>query len=377
MSDIKIKVIGVGGCGGNAVNDMIKNGLEGIDFIAVNTDSQDLRRNEAGEKIQIGQELVGGMGVGGNPDKGKAAAEESEEDLKEQLKDSDLIFLTAGMGGGTGTGATPVIAKYIREVSPKTLIIGVVTRPFKYEGQIRADRAREGLEALKKDYLVDALLVIPNDNIQGVVNENTTAQDAFKKANEVLFHSIRGISDVIRNTGYMNVDFNDVRAILEKSGKAMVGIGKASGQNKNIRAAEAALTSPLLEDQVNKAKGMLVHFMASKQFTLCEMNSAMEYIKEKTDNRVNLKMGWGHDDSLGDELRITIIAANFTKKPLYPHSVSPIASKKDRKEEERNPVFAGQAKARGDININTVEPQQEDDYVPPSKTRKLTKLAGR
>lgn len=283
----KIKVIGVGGAGGNAVNAMIERGLNGVEFIVANTDAQDLRKSLAPNKLQIGTRTTKGLGSGGDPNLGREAAIEDQAKIAEALEGADMVFITAGMGGGTGTGASPIIAQAAREIG--ALTIGVVTKPFGFEGPKRNKQAVDGIGNM--DGEVDTLIVIPNDRLAEV--HKVSILDAFKKADEVLHQAVRGISDIITGTGYINVDFADVKSIMgENGGKALMGAGYAEGNNRAIEAAEAAITSPLLEDiSIEGATGILLNVTASPDFGIEELNEACNYIKERAHEDVNLIFG--------------------------------------------------------------------------------------
>ena len=308
-----IKVIGVGGGGGNAVNRMVEADIRLVEFVAINTDAQDLRRSKAPNRIQIGEGLTKGLGVGGDPAKGKDAAIESAELVKEAVSDADLLFITAGMGGGTGTGAAPVVAQTAKESNPNALVIGVVTRPFGFEGKTRADQAQAGIHEMRKN--ADCLLVIPNDRILSVVGRDTSSEDAYRKAEDVLRQAIQGISDVITRAGAINVDFQDVKKIMTKSGEALIGIGRASGPDRHIEAAKEAVHSPMLESAViDGAKGILVNFTSSRDIRIVEVDEAMEYIIKHANPDVFIKYGQAFDETLGDELKITVIATGFPSR---------------------------------------------------------------
>ncbi|MBU2575370.1 MAG: cell division protein FtsZ [Elusimicrobia bacterium] len=305
-----IKVIGVGGGGGNAVNRMVEADIRLVDFIALNTDAQDLRRNKASNRIQIGEDLTKGLGVGGDPVRGRQAALESLDLIKEAVADADLVFITAGMGGGTGTGGAPVVAQIAKESAGAPLVIGVVTRPFEFEGNIRAMQADQGIQEMRKH--VDSLLVIPNDRLREIVERDTSAAEAYRIADDVLRQAIQGIVDVITTAGIINVDFQDVRKIMTKSGEALIGIGLASGENRHIQAATLAIHSPMLENAViDGAKGILVSFTSSKSLTLMELQEAMEYIKKSSNPDAFIKYGQAYDEAMGAELKITVIATGF------------------------------------------------------------------
>jgi cell division protein FtsZ len=323
----RIKVIGVGGAGGNAVNTMIEKGLNGIEFIVVNTDVQDLKKSRASTKIQIGSRATKGLGSGGNPLLGREAALEDQARISEALEGADMVFITAGMGGGTGTGASPIVAQAAKELG--ALTVGVVTKPFTFEGPRRNKQAIEGIESLEKE--VDTLIIIPNDRLASV--HKISILEAFKKADEVLYQAVRGISDIIIGTGYINVDFADVKTIMsENGGKALMGTGYAEGAHRAIEAAEAAITSPLLEDiSIDGARGILLNVTASPDFGIEELNEACNYIKERAHEDVNLIFGLVFDDSMKDAVRITVIATGIqgSSKVESISQINRIASKID------------------------------------------------
>ncbi len=303
----KIKVIGMGGAGGNAVNTMIERNLSGVEFIVANTDSQDLRKSRASVKLQIGSRITKGLGVGGNPIIGRESALEDQTKIIEALEGADMVFITAGMGGGTGTGGSPVVARAAKELG--ALTVGVVTKPFSFEGPKRNRQALEGIENLEKE--VDTLIVIPNNRLASV--QKCGIVDAFKKADEILYQAVRGISDIITGTGYINVDFADVKSIMgENGGKALMGTGYSEGSGRAREAAEAAITSPLLEDvSIDGARGILINVTASPDFRIEELNEACSYIRERADEDVNLIFGLVLDEGLKDAVRITVIATGI------------------------------------------------------------------
>jgi cell division protein FtsZ len=308
----RIKVIGVGGGGGNAVNTMIAAGLPGIDFLAANTDAQALRTNLAPVKLQLGERLTRGLGAGGNPEVGKRAALEDVERLAEHLGGADMIFVTAGMGGGTGTGAAPVVAKVAKELG--CLTVGVVTKPFIFEGKRRAKQADEGLRELKAS--VDTLITIPNQRLLAVAGRNSSIVETFKKADDVLLQAVRGIADLVTVHGLINLDFADVRAIMAEMGMAMMGAAIASGENRAAEAAQKAISSPLLEEVAIKgARGVLINITGGPDLTLHEVNEAASLIQEEADEEANIIFGAVVDESMGDELRITVIATGFGESP--------------------------------------------------------------
>ena len=306
-----IKVVGVGGAGGNAVDRMVDCGLRGVEFIAVNTDKQALARSKATQKIQIGEKLTKGLGAGAQPGVGSRAAEESREEIATALEGADLVFVTCGMGGGTGTGAAPVIAEIAR--SQGSLTIGVVSKPFMFEGRQRMKNANNGIEALKAS--VDTLVVVPNDKLLQVVTKSTTMNEAFRIADDTLRQGIQGISDLIAIPSTINLDFADVRTVMESRGMAHMGIGVASGENSLVEAAKLAISSPLLETSINGASALLMNMTGGEEMSLLEMNEAAKLISEAADPEANIIWGAGTDENLSDgEVRITVIATGFDKE---------------------------------------------------------------
>ncbi|MDK6906593.1 cell division protein FtsZ [Actinotignum timonense] len=302
-----IKVIGVGGGGVNAVDRMIQDGLAGVEFIAVNTDGQSLVKSEAETKLDIGREVSKGLGAGADPSVGKRAAEENVEVIQSALEGADMVFVTAGEGGGTGTGAAPVVAKVARDLG--ALTVGVVTRPFEFEGAQRANNASMGIAELRQ--AVDTLIVIPNDRLLEIAEEDLTIIEAYHLADEVLRSGVKGISDLITIPGLVNLDFADVKAIMKDAGTALMGIGSASGEDRAVRATESAISSPLLEASIDGAHGVLISFLAGADFGMKELASASKMVKEAVDPNANIIVGQIIDESLGDEVRVTVIAAGF------------------------------------------------------------------
>lgn len=302
-----IKVIGVGGGGNNAVNRMIEHGVQGVEFISVNTDAQALNLAKAETKLQIGTKLTRGLGAGAVPEIGKKAAEESREQIEEALKGSDMVFVTAGMGGGTGTGAAPVIAQIAKEMG--ALTVGVVTRPFGFEGPKRTKQALTGTEAMKE--AVDTLIVIPNDRLLQIVDKNTPMLEAFREADNVLRQGVQGISDLIAVPGLINLDFADVKTIMTNRGSALMGIGIATGENRAAEAAKKAISSPLLETSVDGAKGVLMNITGGSNLSLYEVQEAAEIVSSASDEDVNMIFGSVINDELKDELIVTVIATGF------------------------------------------------------------------
>jgi cell division protein FtsZ len=302
-----IKVVGVGGGGTNAVNRMVDAGLKGVEFIAVNTDAQALLMCDADVKLHIGGKITRGLGAGANPEVGRAAAEESRDEIRELLKGADMVFVTAGKGGGTGTGGAPVIAEIARELG--ALTVGVVTRPFSFEGRKRGNQAEEGIGALAKK--VDTLIVIPNDRLLQVVEKRTSILDAFKVADDILRQGVQGITDLITVPGLINLDFADVRTIMRSAGSALMGIGMASGENRGAEAAKAAISSPLLESSIEGATGILLNISGGSDMGLFEVNEAAEVISNAADSEANVIFGAVIDESLGDQMRVTVVATGF------------------------------------------------------------------
>lgn len=307
----KIKVIGVGGGGNNAVNRMIEADVQGVDFIAVNTEIQVLEKSNADEKIQIGEKVTKGLGAGAKPEVGEQAAEESRDDLVRSLSGADMVFVTAGMGGGTGTGAAPVVAQCARELG--ALTVAVVTKPFTIEGKVRMRNAVEGIEKLKDS--VDAILVVPNDKLLNVIDKKTSVKDAFKTADDVLRQGIQGISDLITVPGIINLDFADVRTIMSDQGEALMGIGVGTGDNRASDAATMAINSPLLERSIDGAKGIIISITGNEDLGLFEINEASQIITEAADPDANIIWGTSVDPNLGDDtVKITVIATGFESK---------------------------------------------------------------
>ena len=304
-----IKVIGVGGAGNNAVNRMIEAGIKGVDFISVNTDRQALQKSKAGTKIQIGEKITRGLGAGANPDIGAQSAEENKSEIAETLRGSDMVFVTAGMGGGTGTGAAPIVAQAAKEMG--ILTIGVVTKPFTFEGKKRLSQAERGIESLKGK--VDSLVVIPNDKLLQVIDRKTSINEAFRMADDILRQGVQGISDLIAVTGTVNLDFADVKTIMLNTGMAHMGIGRASGENRAEDAAKQAVQSPLLETSIEGARGVIINITGGEDLGLHEVNTAAELVQRSVDPEANIIFGTVTDPEMGDEIQITVIATGFEK----------------------------------------------------------------
>jgi len=306
----KIKVIGVGGGGCNAVNRMIASDVSGVEFWSINTDAQALTNSAAQNRLQVGQKLTRGLGAGGNPAIGQKAAEESRDEIAAALEHSDLVFITAGMGGGTGTGAAPIVAEVAKEIG--ALTVGVVTRPFTFEGRRRTGQADEGIAAFQSR--VDTLIVIPNDKLLSVISEQTPVQEAFRVADDILRQGVQGISDIITIPGLVNVDFADVRAVMADAGSALMGIGVGSGKSRAREAAMTAISSPLLESSIDGARGVVFNITGGSDMTLHEVNAAAEIIYEAVDPNANIIFGAVIDDRLQGEVRITVIATGFAQE---------------------------------------------------------------
>ena len=304
-----IKVIGVGGAGNNAVNRMIDAGIKGVDFIAVNTDRQALQTSKASTKIQIGEKITRGLGAGANPDIGAQSAEESKAEIAEVLRGADMVFVTAGMGGGTGTGAAPIVAYTAKEMG--ILTIGVVTKPFTFEGKKRLSQAERGIESLKGK--VDTLVVIPNDKLLQIIDRKTSIIEAFKLADDILRQGVQGISDLIAIPGLVNLDFADVKTIMLNQGMAHMGVGSASGENRAEDAAKEAIQSPLLETSIEGAKGVIINITGGEDLGLHEVNTAAELVQRSVDPEANIIFGTVTDPSMSDEIQITVIATGFEK----------------------------------------------------------------
>ena len=323
----RIKVIGCGGGGTNAVNRMIDAGLTGVEFIAMNTDIQVLDISAADYKLQLGENLTRGLGAGGNPEVGRSAAEESKSDIKKALEGADMVFITAGMGGGTGTGSAPVIAEIAKELG--ILTVAVVTKPFKFEGPRRSRLAEEGVDNLKDK--VDTVIIIPNDRLLGVVEKRATLVEAFKEADDVLRQGVQGISDIITIPGIINVDFADVRAIMLNAGTALMGIGVASGDHRAVDAAQAAIASPLLETSIEGARAALINITGGPDLTLAEVHEATELIQQATDAEdANIIFGIVSDPRLLDEVRITVLATGFDNRAPAPQTRQAISASQPR-----------------------------------------------
>jgi cell division protein FtsZ len=352
-----IKVVGIGGGGVNAVNRMIEAGLKGVEFIAVNTDAQALLMSEADVKLDIGRETTRGLGSGSNPEIGRRASEEHRAEIEEILKGSDMVFVTAGEGGGTGTGGAPVVSGVARELG--ALTIGVVTRPFAFEGRHRATQAEDGIQELKE--AVDTLIIVPNDRLLQISDEETSMLDAFRMADQVLYQGVEGITALITTPGLINLDFADVRTVLSNAGSALMGVGQGSGESRAEEAARGAISSPLLEASIEGAKGLLLSVAGGSDLTLHEVHRAAEAITRAAHPDANIIFGAVIDDALGDECRVTVIAAGFDQV-AGPQFRAPIIS-------QRQPVLAGdEDEEEEEIPVPSLlqEPEEEDELFQPA-----------
>ncbi|EAW35671.1 cell division protein FtsZ [Lyngbya sp. PCC 8106] len=351
----KIKVIGVGGSGGNAVNRMIESEVSGVEFWAVNTDAQALAQSKALKRLQVGQKLTRGLGAGGNPAIGQKAAEESRDEIAHSLEGADLVFITAGLGGGTGTGGAPVVAEVAKEVG--ALTIGVVTRPFTFEGRRRISQADEGVAALQSR--VDTLIIIPNNKLLSVINEQTPVQEAFRYADDVLRQGVQGISDIITIPGLVNVDFADVRAVMADAGSALLGIGLGSGKSRAREAAMGAISSPLLESSIDGAKGVVFNITGGTDLTLHEVNAAAETIYEVVDPNANIIFGAVIDERLQGEIKITVIATGFSGEKQQS-----ISSTRETTPQPRNAPSSPSPLSQQPSKEPDVQPQQPGLDIP-------------
>jgi cell division protein FtsZ len=370
-----IKVVGIGGGGVNAVNRMIEVGLKGVEFIAINTDAQALLMSDADVKLDVGRELTRGLGAGANPEVGRKAAEDHAEEIEEVIKGADMVFVTAGEGGGTGTGGAPVVARIARSLG--ALTIGVVTRPFGFEGRRRANSAETGIDELRDE--VDTLIVIPNDRLLSISDRGISMLDAFKSADQVLLQGVSGITDLITTPGLINLDFADVKSVMSGAGSALMGIGSSRGDNRAVEAAEMAISSPLLEASIDGAHGVLLSISGGSDLGLFEINEAAQLVSEAAHTEANIIFGAVIDDALGDEVRVTVIAAGFdggTPRKAVPQPVrrSEAASaapttrtdstgtsyersadapaKDDERTAEREPAYAGARSRSESIDLN-------------------------
>ena len=372
----KLKVVGIGGGGCNAINNMVEAGLQGVEFIAVNTDIQSLANNRAGVKIQVGTKLTRGLGAGANPDVGRQAALEDAEQIAEQLKGADMVFITCGLGGGTGTGASPVIAEISKELG--ALTVAVVTKPFAFEGKTRGRQADDGLTKLKSN--VDTLITIPNQRLLSVGGKHMTIKDAFLRADEVLLYAVRSISDLIVSSGHVNVDFADVKTVMSEKGMAIMGVGMSSGERRAVEAAQKAISSPLLEDiSIHGARGVLINVTGSTNMTLHEVHEASTLIQEQAHEDARVIWGLVFDESMDDSVRITVIATGFEEQMAAVVDEPPEITKPERlfvddRDRDRNmPTYL---KRNVKVDFRETKPRQttidldDDRYDIPTFLRK-------
>ncbi len=361
-SVVNIKVIGVGGGGNNVVNRMVRTGTKGVDFIAVNTDKQALSVSSATYKIQIGEKLTNGQGAGSDPEVGRKSAEENRNQISKALEDADMVFITAGMGGGTGTGAAPIVADIAKELG--ILTVGVVTKPFRFEGMRRMKQAEGGINELRNK--VDSLVIIPNERLKLATDQKITMLNAFEIADDVLQQAVQSISDLIKNTGFINLDFADVSAVMKDAGRAHMGVGRAAGKSKAEEAAKMAISSPLLETSINGAKGVLINVTGSMDIGLEEVETAANLVQEAAHPEANIIFGAAFDDTLEDELRVTVIATGFDEKeepaaaPAGGMSQKPFSQAGDKVKESQ------QAAPQAEAPAPTPEPEKptvsDDDW---------------
>ena len=355
-----IKVIGVGGGGVNAINRMIEVGLKGVEFIAINTDAQALLMSDADVKLDVGRELTRGLGAGANPAVGRKAAEDHRAEIEEVLKGADMVFVTAGEGGGTGTGGAPVVANIARSLG--ALTIGVVTRPFTFEGRRRANQAEDGIAELREE--VDTLIVIPNDRLLSISDRSVSMMDAFRSADQVLLSGVQGITDLITTPGLINLDFADVKSVMQGAGSALMGIGSSRGEDRAVQAAELAISSPLLEASIDGAHGVLLSISGGSDLGLFEINEAAQLVSEAAHPEANIIFGAVIDDALGDEVRVTVIAAGFDggQPPARRETVMGSSSTSARREE---PTPVRQPESRPSFgSLGSVTPKEDPEPAP-------------
>ncbi|ALC30388.1 cell division protein FtsZ [Streptomyces bacillaris] len=350
-----IKVIGVGGGGVNAINRMIEVGLKGVEFIAINTDAQALLMSDADVKLDVGRELTRGLGAGANPAVGRKAAEDHREEIEEVLKGADMVFVTAGEGGGTGTGGAPVVANIARSLG--ALTIGVVTRPFTFEGRRRANQAEDGIAELREE--VDTLIVIPNDRLLSISDRQVSVLDAFKSADQVLLSGVQGITDLITTPGLINLDFADVKSVMSEAGSALMGIGSARGDDRAVAAAEMAISSPLLEASIDGARGVLLSISGGSDLGLFEINEAAQLVSEAAHPEANIIFGAVIDDALGDEVRVTVIAAGFDGGQPPARRDGALGANTNKREEPAAPARPAPEPARPTGGLGSVPPREE------------------
>ena len=356
---VTIKVIGVGGGGSNVVNRMVRSGMKGVDFIAVNTDKQALKNSAATYKIQIGEKLTQGQGAGSDPEVGRKSAEESRNQISKMLEETDMVFITAGMGGGTGTGAAPIVADIAKELG--VLTVGVVTKPFRFEGMRRMKQAEGGIAELRNK--VDSLVIIPNERLKLATDQKITMVNAFEIADDVLQQAVQSISDLIKNTGFINLDFADVSAVMKDAGRAHMGVGRAAGKNKAEEAAKMAISSPLLETSINGAKGVLINVTGSMDIGLEEVETAANLVQEAAHPEANIIFGAAFDESLEDEIRVTVIATGFDEAAKEAPAAAPAQAEAPAAQAAQAPAAAQAAPAPAQAEAPAAAPAQEKSPV--------------
>ena len=361
---VQIKVVGVGGGGGNAIDRMIESGIKGVDFIAINTDQQALNRSMATEKVTIGDNSTKGKGAGAKPEMGSKAACESREKIAEQLKGADMVFITAGMGGGTGTGAAPIVAEVARDLG--VLTVGIVTKPFKFEGRRRMEQAEKGIEALCQH--VDSLVIIPNERLHLISKEKLTLLNAFKAADDILRQGVQSISDLIKNPGIVNLDFADINSVMKDAGYAHMGVGRASGEDKARQAAERAISSPLLETSISGAMGVIINITSSPDIGLEEITIASEMIADMVHPDANIIWGTAFDESMEDEMSVTVIATGFSPEARALSAAAKAAETEKKQNDDLDLPLFGQANTtapatRVDSQRKAAPLDEDDSYT--------------
>ena len=361
---VQIKVVGVGGGGGNAIDRMIESGIKGVDFIAINTDQQALNRSMATEKVTIGDNSTKGKGAGAKPEMGSKAASESREKIAEQLKGADMVFITAGMGGGTGTGAAPIVAEVARDLG--VLTVGIVTKPFKFEGRRRMEQAEKGIEALCQH--VDSLVIIPNERLHLISKEKLTLLNAFKAADDILRQGVQSISDLIKNPGIVNLDFADINSVMKDAGYAHMGVGRASGEDKARQAAERAISSPLLETSISGAMGVIINITSSPDIGLEEITIASEMIADMVHPDANIIWGTAFDESMEDEMSVTVIATGFSPEARDLSAAAKAAETEKKQNDDLDLPLFGQANTtapatRVDSQRKAAPLDEDDSYT--------------
>ena len=361
---VQIKVVGVGGGGGNAIDRMIESGIKGVDFIAINTDQQALNRSMATEKVTIGDNSTTGKGAGAKPEMGSKAASESREKIAEQLKGADMVFITAGMGGGTGTGAAPIVAEVARDLG--VLTVGIVTKPFKFEGRRRMEQAEKGIEALCQH--VDSLVIIPNERLHLISKEKLTLLNAFKAADDILRQGVQSISDLIKNPGIVNLDFADINSVMKDAGYAHMGVGRASGEDKARQAAERAISSPLLETSISGAMGVIINITSSPDIGLEEITIASEMIADMVHPDANIIWGTAFDESMEDEMSVTVIATGFSPEARALSAAAKAAETEKKQNDDLDLPLFGQANTtapatRVDSQRKAAPLDEDDSYT--------------